>query len=77
MGNAKVSQKALKGALGVWTDKKLENNVNIARLKKFALECLPRDWPLCEVLLAENDSIPILVFLARLKIWLQLSSLKR
>ena len=53
------------------------NTVNIETLKKFALECLPHNSPLRDVLLAEDSNIDVLTFLARLKTWLQLSSLKR
>jgi hypothetical protein len=53
------------------------DTVNIEPLKKYALERLPHSSPLRDVLLAEDSNIDVLTFLARLKTWLQLSSLKR
>jgi hypothetical protein len=54
-----------------------KHNVNIKRLKKFALEELPNS-PLREILLAEgSDEVDILTFLARLPIWLRLAKLER
>jgi hypothetical protein len=45
------------------------------RLKNFAVEELPSDWVLREILLGENDEIEIADFLARLPIYLRLDSL--
>jgi len=54
-----------------------KESINIANLKKFALENLPKNSPLREILIAENEQIDRLTFLARLPIWLQLSKFKR
>jgi len=51
--------------------------VNITRLKNFALSQLPNDWVLREILLTESQEIDVSTFLARLPVWLQLSTLKR
>jgi len=56
--------------------KSAKGKVNITRLKKSAQEHLPRNWPLREVLPAENEEIGISTFLARLPVWLQLDRLK-
>lgn len=53
-----------------------ETKVNLSRLKTFALEKLPKDWPLREILLAENEEIDVSTFLARLPLYLKLSTLK-
>jgi len=64
-------------------ENRLENNmilrksVNISPLKKFALEELPKDSPLREILIAETSEIDVSTFLARLPIWVQLSKFKR
>lgn len=55
----------------------LKTELNIQRLKEFALTKLPRDSALREILLAETKEIDISTFLARLPIWLRLSTLKR
>lgn len=55
----------------------LKTELNIQRLKEFALTKLPRDSTLREILLAETKEIDISTFLARLPIWLRLSALKR
>lgn len=47
--------------------------VDINRLKKFAFNKLPKDWPIREILLSENDELDVSVFLARLPVWLKLS----
>ena len=47
--------------------------VDISRLKKFAFNNLPKDWPLREILLSENDELDVSVFLARLPVWLKLN----
>jgi len=49
--------------------------VNIQKLKKFALEKLPKNSALREVLISEEDKLDITVFLARLPLWLKLSQL--
>lgn len=54
-----------------------EGKVNICALKKFAWEQLPNNWPLREILLTESDEIDISTFLARLPVYLRLSSLNR
>ena len=51
----------------------VQNKVNIRKLKQFAFEKLPKNWPLREILLSEEDELEIHVFLARLPIWLRLS----
>jgi hypothetical protein len=50
--------------------------IDIRRLKKFATESLPPNHPLQAVLIAEDDHINVTSFLERLKIWLQLSTIK-
>ena len=47
--------------------------VVIRKLKEFAFEKLPKNWPLREILLSEEDELDIHVFLARFPIWLRLS----
>jgi len=54
-----------------------ETKINIRRLKNFAITQLRNDWPLREILIAENEEIEVSTFLARLPVWLQLSTLKR
>jgi hypothetical protein len=51
--------------------------INVRKLKAFALESMPNDHPLRSILSAEEDEIDAAIFLARLKIWLQLCSIKR
>jgi hypothetical protein len=53
----------------------IKGHLNISRLRKFALDELPRNWALREVLLAENEEIDTSVFLALLPLWLRLSAL--
>lgn len=50
-------------------------SINIRTLKMFALTQMPKDQPLRDILLAENEELDIYTFLARLPIWLQLSKL--
>jgi len=50
--------------------------VNIGRLRKFALEELPRNWVLREVLITEDEEIDVSTFLARMPLWLRLSALR-
>lgn len=52
-----------------------KKDVDIRQLKAFAVRELPSDWVLREILLAENDAIELADFLARLPIYLRLSSL--
>ena len=53
-----------------------DTRVNIKTLKKFALNKLPKDWPLREILLSESDDeLDVFVFLARLPVWLRLMRL--
>jgi len=49
--------------------------VNIKKLKEFALEKLPKNSALREILISEEDKMDITVFLARLPLWLKLSKL--
>jgi hypothetical protein len=55
----------------------VRNKIDLSDLKKFALERLPANCPLREVLLAEGDEVEISTFLARLPVYLRLSSIKR
>ena len=48
--------------------------IKINALKEFASQRLPRNAPLREVLLSEEDELEVDVFLARLPIWLKLSN---
>jgi hypothetical protein len=50
----------------------MKSTVNVKPLKNFALEKLPATSPLLSVLLLEEDELPVLKFLDRLSIWLQL-----
>lgn len=52
------------------------DKVDIRKLKSFAYGKLPRNLPIREILLLEEDELDVQVFLARLSIWLQLSKLK-
>jgi len=58
-------------------DSGVRTKVNIGQLKKFGLEEIPPDWPLREILLAESEELDVSVFLARLPLYLKLSSFKR
>jgi hypothetical protein len=51
----------------------VENKVNMGQLKKFAFQEIPSDWPLRDILLAQNDEVDITTFLACLPIYLQLN----
>lgn len=55
----------------------IKTKINIKKLKEFALTELPKDWPLREILLAENSELEVSTFSERLRVWLQLSKLKR
>jgi hypothetical protein len=50
----------------------LRRKIDIRRLKRFALEHLPRDSPLRDVLLAEEDELSVQDFLAKMDLWLKL-----
>jgi len=51
----------------------LTSKVDLRALKSFALEKLPKDWPLHDIILSEEDELAIQIFLARLSVWLRLS----
>jgi hypothetical protein len=51
----------------------IENKVDISQLKEFAYQNIPSDWPLRDILLAQNDEVDVTTFLACLPIYLQLS----
>lgn len=55
------------------------NRINIKRLKRFALEKLPRDSALRDILLFEEDELDLVTFIERIPIWLRLgrSNVKR
>jgi hypothetical protein len=57
-------------------DRLSETKISVRRLRDFATQ-LPIDLPLRDILLAEEDEIPVSTFLARLPVWLQLSKFKR
>lgn len=46
--------------------------VNLRNLKRYSLEKLPKDWPLRDVLLAEDDEVPASEFPGKVKVWLAL-----
>jgi hypothetical protein len=48
--------------------------VNIEKLKEFALDKLPRNSALREVLISEEDELDVKIFMARLPVWLRLNS---
>lgn len=54
-----------------------ERKVNMGRLKQFALENLPTESPLRNVLLSEADQLSARDFLAKMDLWLKLLSLER
>jgi hypothetical protein len=54
-----------------------ESKVDISPLKKFAFEEIPENWPLKDILLAQNDEIEVSTFLARLPLFLQLNKASR
>jgi hypothetical protein len=49
----------------------------MGRLKQFALENLPTESPLRNVLLSEADQLSARDFLAKMDLWLKLLSLER
>jgi hypothetical protein len=50
-----------------------KGKINIKKLKQFALENLPQNSVLREVLLSQDDELEIYVFLARLPLFLKLN----
>ena len=46
--------------------------IRIARLKQVASDNLPKDSPLREVLLVDNDQLQVNDFLSRIPLWLRL-----
>jgi hypothetical protein len=46
--------------------------ISLRVLKQFAVEKLPKDWPLREVLVTEEDEIGAIEFLAKARVWLVL-----
>jgi len=54
-----------------------KTRINIRKLKDFAFAQLPRDWPLREILLSEEDELEIYTFLARMPIWLRVLKVNR
>lgn len=55
----------------------VRRTVSIKILKEFARDRLPRDAPLKEVLLAEDDEIPANEFVGKTKTWLALLRIQR
>ena len=49
------------------------DKISTRKLKDFAFSRLPKQWPLREILLAEEDELETSIFLARLPVWLKLS----
>ena len=47
--------------------------ISIRRLKSFAFSQLPKEWPLRDIILSEEDELDVRIFLARLPVWLRLS----
>jgi len=50
-----------------------KTRVNIHRLKNFALNKLPKDWALREILLCERDELGASEFIAKVDVWLKLA----
>jgi hypothetical protein len=46
--------------------------VNIAGLKRFAYERLPKHWALRDIILAEKDEIPAIEFVPKCEVWMAL-----
>jgi len=44
------------------------------KVKEFAYRKLPKNSPLREILLSEEDKLEVSIFLARLPVWLKLSN---
>jgi len=55
----------------------VEKKLNIQGLKRFALDKLPRDSPLRELLLSERDELDKSEFLAKMDVWLKLLGFRR
>jgi hypothetical protein len=49
--------------------------VNIRRLKEFALSDIPKDNPLQQIILSEKNLLDPIEFLAKVDVWLKLSRL--
>ncbi len=49
------------------------NVIDISGLKSFAVERLPSDSPLREILVAQDNEMPVQTFLERLPIYLRLA----
>jgi hypothetical protein len=54
----------------------IRSKVNIQKLREFAFNEIPKDWALREILLAEAEEIDVVVFLARIPIWLRLTAIR-
>lgn len=54
-----------------------ERQVNLERLKNFAIENLSKKSPLKDVLLSETNQLGARDFLAKMDLWLKLLSLER
>ncbi len=50
----------------------MAKTVDIARLKVFAVEGLPKDSKLRELILTEKDMLNVEEFLAKMDVWLKL-----
>ena len=71
-------ESALQGKFNIKKNQKMKTRlVNVRRLKSFAIDNLPHESPLREVMLYENDELDALTFLARLPVWLRLSTLRQ
>jgi len=53
----------------------MKNKVNIRPLKEFVLKRIPKNWPLREIILSEEDEIEITIFLARIGVWLKIADI--
>jgi hypothetical protein len=51
--------------------------ISIRKLKDYAFTQLPKDLVLREILLTESDEMDVATFLARLPVYLRLSTIKR
>ena len=52
--------------------RKAWHTVSIVQLKQFAVDRLPHDWVLRDVILNERDSVSLSDFCAKVQIWLHL-----
>lgn len=50
-----------------------KRKVNIRRLKNFAMNKIPKDWALHEILLSEHEELDLLEFMAKIDVWLKLA----